>query len=276
MSDSVALGSATASLQVDTVQMDGREELARLVLLSGPSCVGKGPLVRALRRHHPDLGAPLTPLVLYNSRAPRPGEVEGIDYHFRPRAEVERRARSEAFVGCDVRGDFQALELATLDQILESGGDAFFEGNPFIPHLLREEGVLDRYPSLTVFLSPLSQRELVYLLDPAKRVDLGRFVTEVMRRKLLRRTTHHKSLLSQQDLANIEKRAASAIVELSYAHGFDHVIPNHDGEDSENWDAFYYPVGDAFSTLETFAALLSGESSRHVEHWEKSLIPAAG
>jgi guanylate kinase len=53
------------------------------------------------------------------------------------------------------------------------------------------------------------------------------------------------------------------------------VIPNHDGEDSENWDAFYYPVGDAFSTLETFAALLAGESPEHVEHWEASLIPTA-
>jgi guanylate kinase len=254
--------------------MDRREELARLVLLSGPSCVGKGPLVRALRQHHPDLAAPLVPLVLYNSRAPRPGEVEGVAYHFRPRAEVERLAESDAFVASEVRGDFQALEVETIDQILESGADAFFEGNPFIPHLLRQEGVLDRYPSLTVFLSPLSRRELVYLLDPARRVDLGQFVTEVMRRKLLRRTTRQKGLLSQLDLANIEERAASAILELSSAHAFDHVIPNHDGEDSENWDAFYYPVGDAFSTLETFASLLAGESPGHVEHWEASLIPA--
>ena len=248
--------------------------MARLVLLSGPSCVGKGPLVAALRRHHPELAAPLVPLVLYNSRAPRPGEADGVDYHFRPRPEVEELADRDEFVACDVRGDYQALELASVDRILEAGDDAFFEGNPFIPAMLGEAGVLDRYPSLTVFLSPLSRNELTYLQHPDRQVDVGTFLTDVMRRKLLRRTTRQKTHLSQPDLANIEKRAASAIVELGYAHRFDHVLPNHDGEDSENWDAFYYPVGDAFVTLDAFAALLAGEPAARAEHWEPALVPA--
>lgn len=247
--------------------------MARLVLLSGPSCVGKGPLVSALRRHHPELAARLVPLVLYNSRDPRSGEQDGTDYHFRPRAEIE--ALGEGFVSCDVRGDAQALELAAIDRILESGRDAFFEGNPFIPAMLRAEGVLDRYPALTVFLSPLSRGELLYLKDPARRVDLASFVTDLMRRKLLRRTSGQKGLLSQPDLANIEKRAASAIVELGHAHLFEHVIPNHDGEDSENWAAFYYPVGDAFLATEALAALLAGEQPERVEHWEPELVPGS-
>ena len=46
-----------------------------------------------------------------------------------------------------------------------------------------------------------------------------------------------------RDLENIEKRASSAYRELHEAHYFQHVIPNHDGEDSENWDAFYHPSG---------------------------------
>ncbi|MDH3539051.1 MAG: hypothetical protein OEP52_03560 [Acidimicrobiia bacterium] len=248
--------------------------MARLVVLSGPSCVGKGPLVSSLRRFYPEPASQLVPLVLYNSRAPRPGEVDGIDYHFRPRAEIEGLVSAPGFVGCDVRGDFQGLELAAIDRALEAGDDAFFEGNPFIPAMLRDEGVLDRYPSLTVFLSPLTRRELLYLQEPARRVDLGPFVTDVMRRKLLRRTTRQKTHLSQADLANIEKRAASALAELAHAHSFDHVIPTHDGEDSENWDAFYYPVGDAFAALESFAALLAGEVPAGVEQWERSLIPA--
>ncbi len=167
--------------------------MARVVLLSGPSCVGKGPLVRTLRRFYPELASPLVPLVLYNSRAPRPGEVDGIDYHFRPRAEIEELVSSPGFVGCDVRSDFQGLELATIDRALEAGHDALFEGNPFIPAMVREEGVLDRYPSLTVFLSPLTRQELLYLQDPVRRVDLGPFLTDVMRRKLLRRTTRQKA-----------------------------------------------------------------------------------
>ena len=66
---------------------------------------------------------------------------------------------------------------------------------------------------------------------------------------------------------------ASAIVELGEAWKFDYVIPNHDGEDSEHWDAFYYPIGDARKTLLAFAALLQGETPPGVEHWEKDLVP---
>ena len=51
------------------------------------------------------------------------------------------------------------------------------------------------------------------------------------------------------------------------------MIPNHDGEDSENWDAFYYPVGDAFLAVEAFAALLGGDATVRAERWEAELIP---
>lgn len=237
--------------------------------------MGKGPLVSALKRHQPELAKGLVPLVLHTSRSPRPGEANGVDYHFRSRADIEQLALSAGFVASDVRGHLHGLELATIDRALEAGGDAFFEGNPFIPEVLREAGVLDRYPTLTVFLSPLSRDEIIYLKDPERRVDLGSFVTDVMRRKLLRRTTRQKTHLSQLDLEDIERRATSAIVELGHASKYDHVLPNHDGEDSENWDAFYYPVGDAFFTLAAFAALLRGETPVRAEKWETGLIPTA-
>jgi len=53
---------------------------------------------------------------------------------------------------------------------------------------------------------------------------------------------------------------------------FDHVIPNHDGEDSEDWDAFYDRVGDARRTLLTFVALLEGRPAPHAEKWEPDLV----
>jgi guanylate kinase len=60
---------------------------------------------------------------------------------------------------------------------------------------------------------------------------------------------------------------------LREAWKFDYVIPNHDGEDSEHWDAFYYPIGDARKALLAFAALLQGEAPPGVEKWEKDLVP---
>jgi guanylate kinase len=74
-------------------------------------------------------------------------------------------------------------------------------------------------------------------------------------------------------LENIEIWAAGAYGELKQAWQFDHVIPNHDGEDSDHWDAFYYPVGDARKSLLTYAALLEGKPAPHAEKWEPDLVP---
>ena len=246
--------------------------MGRLVILSGPSCVGKGPLHIALKKFYPALAEKLSTLVLYNSRAPRPAERDGVDYHFRPRAEIEQLRKGEGYLVAEVRGDLQALELNVLDHML-AAGDVFFEGNPFIVREMRRRSLLGKGRSLSVFLSPLSREEIVYLKEPERRVCLPDFLTDVMRRKLLRRTRRQKQVLSLKDLENIEKRAASAYAELKEACFYDHVIANHDGEDSENWDAFYYPVGDARKALLAFAELLAGRVPAGMEKWEEDLLP---
>ena len=87
------------------------------------------------------------------------------------------------------------------------------------------------------------------------------------------RTTKQKGILSRNDLENIEVRVASTYGELRQAWRFTYVIPNHDGEDSDNWDAFYYPVGEARKTLMAFAGLLEGNEAACVEKWEQALVP---
>lgn len=244
----------------------------RLVILSGPSCAGKSPLDKALARLYPELHARLRKLVLYNSRAPRPGERDGVDYHFRPREQVEALRADPRFAVLDVRGDLQALDLEALAKQLERG-DAFFEGNPFVGRVLLTHPSLAGVRRLSVFLAPLSREEILELKDPARRVALPDFVTDVMRRKLLRRTRKQKGELALPDLENIEKRAGSAYRELKESYAFEHVIPNHDGEDSENWDAFYWPLGDARRALLTFVALLEGRAAPAAERWEAGLLP---
>ena len=250
----------------------GAEVSRRLVILSGPSCVGKSPLEKALAKFYPQLRGALRKLVLYNCRAPRPGELEGVDYYFRTRPQLEALRAQSRYAVFDVRGDLQALDIEELQALLKES-NVLFEGNPFVGRALLTHPGLAGINRLSIYLSPLSKDEVVYLQAPERNVTLPDLLTEVMRHKLLRRVSHMKLELSAKDLANVEQRAASTYVELKEAWHFDYVIPNHDGEDSDNWEAFYYPLGDARKALSAFAALLEGKVPPGVEKWEEKLIP---
>jgi guanylate kinase len=211
-------------------------------------------------------------LILYNSRDPRPGERDGIDYHFRSRSQIEAFRPNPRYALLDVRGDLQALDLEDLQAQLQ-GGDVFFEGNPFVAMTMLTHPGMQGIERLAVFLSPLSNDEITYLKAAERNISLPDLVTDVMRRKLLRRARRQKGELSARDLDNVERRAASAYSEMQEAWHFDYVIPNHDGEDSDNWDAFYHPLGDARKSLKALVALLEGRVPADVEKWDAGLLP---
>jgi guanylate kinase len=246
--------------------------MGRLIVLSGPSCIGKGPLHAALKKLYPDVAESMCKVVLFNDRAPRPGEVDGVDYRFRCRKTIEGLRDRPGYKAMEVRGDLQAVDIDELKECLESG-DAFFEGNPFVGTELLDISGVD---ALGIFLSPLSREEIHEAQDAEGSIDLEALVTDIMRRKLLRRTQRQKRILSLKDLENVEKRAGSAFREMKLACRFDHVIPNHDGEDSENWDAFYHPVADARRTLHAFVSLVRGETPEIAETWAQKLLGGEG
>lgn len=243
----------------------------RLIILTGPSCIGKSPLEKTLKRFYPELRANMQKLVLFNDRAPRPGEMEGVDYYFRKRQQIEAFRLDGKYIVMGVRGDLQALNLKELEAMLKKN-NVFYEGNPYLAEILQTHPLLKDTPKLSVFLSPLSKEELNYFLELSRNVRLPDFITEIMRRKQLRRKTHQKIELSMPDLDDIETRASSAYREMKMAWQFDYVIPNHDGEDSDNWELFYYPVGDARKAMLNFVALLQGEMPEGVEKWEKDFL----
>ena len=72
---------------------------------------------------------------------------------------------------------------------------------------------------LSVFLSPLSREEILFLHNEA-RVSLPDLVADVMRRKVLPRAQRQKDL-SLKDLEEIERRAGSVYRELKEAHHFE-------------------------------------------------------
>ncbi len=65
-----------------------------LIVLSGPSGVGKSTLVKAVRAAHPELGFSVS----CTTRAPRPGEVNDREYHFLSEEEFARRSAAGDFL----------------------------------------------------------------------------------------------------------------------------------------------------------------------------------
>jgi hypothetical protein len=74
-------------------------------------------------------------VVLFSSRSPRPGEIDGVDHHFRTRQQVEALRADRRYVVLEVRGDLHALDLQELQALLQRG-DALYEGNPFVGRVL--------------------------------------------------------------------------------------------------------------------------------------------
>jgi len=246
-------------------------KMGKLVIISGPSGVGKSPLHQALEKFYPEIAGKMNKVILYNSRSPRPREAEGRDYYFRSRQFIEELRKKENFVVLDVRGDLQALDVEELNNNLREA-DMLFEGNPFIGKTLLLHPSLKNIKKISIFISPLSREEIIFFQNLGDKLLLPELVTEVMKRKLLRRTEKQKGILSLTDLENIEKRARSAYGELKEAYQFENVIPNHDGEDSENWNNFYYPLGEARKALLALVEILKGRTPSIAEKWDDDLL----
>ena len=68
--------------------------MPRVFVITGPSGVGKGTVIRLLRERVPELALSVSA----TTRAPRPGEEDGVDYHFLSDAEFARRVAAGDFV----------------------------------------------------------------------------------------------------------------------------------------------------------------------------------
>jgi len=242
-----------------------------LVLLSGPSCVGKTPLVIALNKFYPDLGREYDPLVIYNSREARPGEKDCVDYHFLTEAQIESLKSNDQYIVIKARNDLQAIDLNELRKNLDTG-NVIYEGNPVVARLLLSHPDLKAIKKLSIFMSPLSRSEIKEYQLRSQDSAIEKYLTQIMKEKILRRAQSHKTELTGEYLADVELRASSAYAELKEAHYYDYVIPNHDGEDSDHWKGSEYPIGDAKKALDAFVHLVQTKESSIAENWEADLI----
>jgi guanylate kinase len=127
-----------------------------LIVVSGPSGAGK---TTVLRRLYESCPAPLVSSVSATTRQPRPGETEGIDYHFLSREDFASRREAGDFLECcEVysQGDWYGTLRSEVAPSLAAGKWVVLEID-----VQGTMAVLEHYPdAVTIFLMPESPEEL--------------------------------------------------------------------------------------------------------------------
>ena len=126
----------------------------RLLVLSGPSGVGKSSVVSYLQDHHPEVVFSVS----VTTRPPRPGEIDGVHYRFIARAEFERMVSAgELLEWAEFSGNLYGTPVAPVREHLDAGRDVILE-----IELQGARQVRASAPeALQVFLAPPSWEVLV-------------------------------------------------------------------------------------------------------------------
>jgi guanylate kinase len=143
--------------------------LARVFVITGPSGVGKGTLIRTLLQRVPELEL----AVSATTRDPRPGEQDGADYHFLSDAEFDRRVLAGDFVEhASYSGRRYGTLRAELERRLERGVPVVLEIEVQGARQIRET----MPEAVQVFIAPPSEAALRTRLvgrgtDPPEQVE---------------------------------------------------------------------------------------------------------
>jgi len=187
----------------------------QLVVVSGPSGVGKSTVLRGLVNR---FGDRLKLSVSATTRPPRPGERDGHDYHFLTAEEFEGRRRAGEFLECfEVFG--RGFWYGTLfDEVMPS----LNEGKWVILEIDVDgaRAVLEQFPdALTIFLHAGSLEELERRLR-ARGTDTQEAIErrlQVARRELSAASIYKHQIVNDRDAVG---RAIDQISEILVQHGF--------------------------------------------------------
>lgn len=164
-----------------------------LFVVSAPSGAGKTTLCREARLRLPDLGYSVS----YTTRSPRPGEIDGTDFHFVSEAEFHRmRTAGEFAEWAVVHGHLYGTRARVLEAALGAGQDLLLDIDTQGAAQLRQ-----RYPEAV----------LIFIVAPSL-ADLERRLRE-------RRS---------DDAAEIARRLARAREEIALWRRYDYLIVNRD------------------------------------------------
>ena len=176
---------------------------AVLVIISGPSGVGKDTIIDALKRRHRRRGGPRRHyhhfVVTCTTRSPRTGEVDGTSYHFVDAEKFRELKKSgELLEWAEVHGHWYGTPRAEVAEYLAKGQDVVLKIDVQGAQKVKEK---------------VDDAILIFVVPPS---------LEALFRRLRARAT--------ESAEELELRQRNAAIELARAGDYDHVVTNHDDQ----------------------------------------------
>ncbi|MFZ7094127.1 guanylate kinase [Primorskyibacter sp. 2E233] len=166
-----------------------------LIILSSPSGAGKSTLSKRLLEWDPSLSFSVSA----TTRAPRPGEVDGTDYHFLSEDQFKRDVNNDGMLEhAHVFGNFYGSPRAPIQEAIDAGNDVLFD--------------IDWQGAQQIVNSALGRHTLsIFILPPS--------ISELRRRLISR---------GQDSDEVIAKRMQKSWDEISHWGSYDYVLVNDD------------------------------------------------
>ncbi len=132
--------------------------MSKLVIISGPSGVGKGTIVKHLQDRYEEEKKKLYLSISCTTRSPREGEVDGVNYYFITEKEFKKRITKSDFLEYNVygTGKYYGTPKSTVLKYLKKGYDVILEID-----INGYKQIKENYPdSVGVFIMPPDTKEL--------------------------------------------------------------------------------------------------------------------
>jgi guanylate kinase len=174
---------------------------AMLIIISGPSGVGKHTIIDALRRRERETGreGQRHYVVTCTTRPPRNGEVDGVDYNFLSREEFLRLRAARGFLEAnEVHGNWYGSPREQVRNALVGGRDVILKIDVQGAQVVKEQ---------------VSEALLIFVIPPSLEELFGR---------LRARAT--------ETAEQLEVRQRDAAIELARQNDYDHVVTNETDE----------------------------------------------
>ena len=188
--------------------------MSKLVIISGPSGVGKGTIVQMLQKRYQEENKKLYLSISCTTREKREGEEEGIQYYFISEEEFLKRIEQNDFLEYNKYGTgrYYGTPKSKVLEFLKNGYDVILEID-----VNGYKQIKKQYPDcIGIFIMPPSIPDLY--------------------KRLKKRGTETNDV--------IERRIQTAVLEMNQKEDYDYIITNEEGKVEEVTEKVYKIIGE--------------------------------